>query len=428
MGPGGRATADEKIIGEHAWRLLYSYKFDPKELRGLGIQIQKLESGSASAVAPPGQATLRFPRMAGPANLSQPAAGSSKNPSVLVQPPSSPEIVGDLADQPHDPGPPKQTNLLDLPSFSQVDMGVFDALPPDVRRELEDEYKRRSTSPMPVDGAPPKPPSPPLGARARSSVPPPPLFPQKITVKGTNFKRITRQLAPRSRPRISPQKSMLFQKKETVFSSMRMTDDELRKKDIDPDVFRALPVKVQREQLLMARLIKTTGGIPEPPAERKILKPRKPARSPYNRIWRAPAPRANYRQPPFLRQQGKEKREKLYFTETDDIQQVIEKWVYGYRKWAPKPKDIEFFSKYLVESVDSSKATDMGVERAVAIVKWWLVLLRRYWGGSELIEEEEPDGSQTDRVGQAWWKAFREVKEKMDIVARKRFGGRLSLK
>jgi DNA repair protein REV1 len=31
-------------------------------------------------------------------------------------------------------------------------------------------------------------------------------------------------------------------------------------------------------------------------------------------------------------------------------------------------------------------------------------------------------------VGQAWWDASRKVKREMDVVARKKFGGSLSLK
>ena len=31
-------------------------------------------------------------------------------------------------------------------------------------------------------------------------------------------------------------------------------------------------------------------------------------------------------------------------------------------------------------------------------------------------------------VGKAWWRAFRDVKERVDLTLRKKFGGRLSLK
>ncbi|KAJ7084811.1 hypothetical protein B0H15DRAFT_951310 [Mycena belliarum] len=43
VGPGGRATSDPQVIGEHAWRIVASFHFDPKELRGIGIQITNLE-------------------------------------------------------------------------------------------------------------------------------------------------------------------------------------------------------------------------------------------------------------------------------------------------------------------------------------------------------------------------------------------------
>ena len=60
VGQGGKAVNDERTIGDHAWRLLKSFNFDPKELRGIGIQIQKLEWSKASSTAPPGQAVLSF--------------------------------------------------------------------------------------------------------------------------------------------------------------------------------------------------------------------------------------------------------------------------------------------------------------------------------------------------------------------------------
>lgn len=207
-----------------------------------------------------------------------------------------------------------------------------------------------------------------------------------------------------------------------------MSDAALRELNIDPEVFRMLPPNLQHEQLTMLRIIKVKGAIPSPP-QRKVLKPRKRKPIPEHLLWRAPAPRARFVEPPILRQQGKEKKEKFFLTETADIQKALEGWVNVYRRWAPKPKDIDFFTKYLVKSVDGRKYTDVGVQRAVAIMKWWLVLLRRYWGGSEFQDDEDHmDQSQGDPVGEAWWRTFREVKEKMDAVARKKFGGQLSLR
>ncbi|KAF8162778.1 hypothetical protein B0H34DRAFT_650257 [Crassisporium funariophilum] len=421
--PGGVATSDDQIIGDHAWRLLKSFNFDPKELRGIGIQVQKLESSSASSNIPSGQAVLPFKVKPDASNK----AGTSKDipfePVVRIQPPSQ---EGDVPMG--DPVKPLLSH--DLPSFSQVDMSVFEALPRDVREELQQEYKRRSTSPF-VSGAPAANMAVVAPAQKvdRRSVPPN-IFPRKAAGKGTNYKRITQQLAPRSRASISPHKSALYAwaKPTKKLPGVKISEAVLKDLGFDPEVFAALPKKLQHEQLTMARIIKEKGAIPEPPAERKILKAKKAQLPPGYVTYRAPNPKAKHRQPPFLRQQGKDKKEKLYFTETDDIQRILETWLNTYRHWAPRDKDVEFLSKYLVQSVDRAVATDVGVERAVAIMKWWLVLSRRFWPASEYLEEEDLASSQRDPIGEAWWDAFRGVKEQMDAIARKRFGGRLSLK
>ncbi|GLB35539.1 putative impB/mucB/samB family protein [Lyophyllum shimeji] len=415
IGPGGRATSDEKVIGEHAYRMLRSFNFDPKELRGIGIQIQKLEKPSSGGGTVQ-QAMLPFQRVPSPKKPAPP-------PQISLHPPSD-----DALEPVKQESPVKPPAALDLPSFSQVDMEVFNALPDDVRKELETEYQRRSTSPY-VAGPPPV--AARLAAPARKDI-----FPQKkIMVKGVNARRIVRQQRPRTtRPAISPAKYPLFKKKARA-GAVKMSDDALRKLDIDPEVFRGLPPAVQHEQLTMLRLLKQHGGkLPSPPTQRKILKPKKRKPIPPHLLWRAPPPRARFVAPPILRQQVKEKetgkKAKLLFTETGDIQTAIEGWVNRYRHWAPKDGDVAFFTKYLVACVDASQHGDTGVERAVAILKWWLVLLRRHWGGSEFVEDDEDyrDTSDEDPVGMAWWKTFREVKEKMDVVAREKFGGKLSLR
>jgi DNA repair protein REV1 len=296
-----------------------------------------------------------------------------------------------------------------LPSFSQVDKEVFDALPEDLRQELQAEYKRRSTSPCPIPDPPP-----------------PEKLTSKTTIKGTNLKRITQQLAPRSRPMMKSSKNPLFARRDGP-SSVRISEAELRKLDIDPEVFTILPVDVQREQLIMARHVKT-GGSTNVTGERKVIKPfNRVRRSPSVPYHRRPLPRANHPQPPFLKQQGKEKGEKLYFTETEDVQNVMESWVEGFRAHPPNQKDVDYFAKFLVQCVDGERSTDVGIEKAVGVVKWWLVLLRRYWHTWERAGDVGDGESREGRVGKAWWRAFRDVKKKMDVVARKKFGGSLSL-
>jgi len=410
IGSGGRATSDPRVIGEHACRLLRSFNFDPRELRGIGIQIQKLESPSLDVnPAPQGQAILPFRRVQSPTKF---APAPPWNPRRSVAVPKPPQTV-ELSNLQRSESPSKPA--IDLPSFSQVDMEVFTALPADVREELETEYQRRS--------------APPAGEG-----PPPRAAPDNK--RPFNAKRIARLLRPQhGRPSFSPEKflqaaGVLKRKKnKSLAGAAKISDAALRELNIDPEVFRMLPPPVQHEQLTMLRIIKERGAIPSPPSRRQVLKPRKKKRIPEHLLWRAPAPRARYVAPPILRVQGKGQKKKVPFTDTDDVQKALEGWVNAYRRWPPKEKDVEFFTTYLERAVDGRAYSDVSVQRAVAVMKWWLVLLRRYWGGSEYVEDEDcVDPSQGDLVGEAWWKAFRDVKAKMDVVARRKFGGRLSLK
>ncbi|KAG2049415.1 hypothetical protein BDR06DRAFT_961596 [Suillus hirtellus] len=68
----------------------------------------------------------------------------------------------------------------------------------------------------------------------------------KILVKGVNIKRIAQRLAPQNRTSVSPHKTTFFAKRD-VPSCMRVSEAELCKLDIDPDVFAALPADLQRE-------------------------------------------------------------------------------------------------------------------------------------------------------------------------------------
>ena len=422
VGPGGRATSDSRVIGEHAWRMLKSFNFDPMDLRGIGIQVQKLESSSAPISA--GQARLPFKLVDSPPKAIHATDPDYGKPDlqIVVHPPSLPSQPVDATACHPVPGPSMSSDVLELPSFSQVDKDVLDALPEDVRQELEAEYKRRSVSPLPAE----IPVVSPVKPRSR------------LTVKGTNVKRITQQLAPRNRPVMkSPDKNALFNKQKAGPSAVHVSEAQLRKLDIDPEVFAMLPVELQHEQLALARQAKSAGVSPLKLGERKVIKPYngKGRRSSAS-YHRRPPPRANHPQPPSLKQQGKEKGVKLYFTEATDVQRVIETWVEGFREHAPNSRDVDYFAKFLVESVDGSRSTDAGLEKAVRVVKWWLVLLRRYWGlwedSRDDVEPEETvelEGkTMSNNVGKAWWKAFRDVKEKMDAAARKKFGGCLSLK
>jgi DNA repair protein REV1 len=158
------------------------------------------------------------------------------------------------------------------------------------------------------------------------------------------------------------------------------------------------------------------------------------SRSPSVAYRKKPPPKANHPEPVGLKRPGGQKGARLSFTETEDVQDVIQSWVETYQQHPPYKRDIDFFAKFLVQSADSSRSTDTGMEKSVAVLKWWLMLLRRYWGRWE--HDVGEDGANTasmesvsgEQVGRAWWNAFRHVKDQVDLVARKKFGGSLSLR
>jgi len=160
----------------------------------------------------------------------------------------------------------------------------------------------------------------------------------------------------------------------------------------------------------------------------------RPSRSPSVLYQKKPPPKANYIEPVGLKRPGAQKGDRLSFTETEDVQKVIQSWVETYQQHPPYQKDIDFFTKFLVQNADNSRSTDVGIEKSVAVLKWWLMLLRRHWGPWE--HDIDAVGADTgsvgsmpsEKIGKAWWTAFRHVKEQVDLVARKKFGGCLSLK
>ena len=291
---------------------------------------------------------------------------------------------------------------LELPSFSQVDPDVYDALPEDVKRELDAEFKRRSALEFSVA-------IPPLNADSSK--------------KDQALNRITRQLAPRTtRSSLSPKKSKLYQPITTKASAPRVSEYELQSLDLDPDVFFLLPEEVQREQLVRARMLKEGAGeLLDMQTQKKTLKPRRAPSLPAELRRRLSPPRAGFRDPLILRQHSKQG-ERLHLTEPSEIQNAMGDWVEKYRYWAPKEKDVKFFAKYLIQCVDSTTMGDDGVEKATAVMKWWMILLKRYWGDDESVV------TRVDRVGESWWQAFKGVKEQLDLEVRRKFGGSISLK
>ena len=491
VGRDSGATDDPQIIAQQSLKMLRGLNLDPKELRGIGIQIQKLESATAkSAAQTAGQSLIPFKSKEKEISEGDPSnKGKERETRPItswpVPMPPSPIIIS--SDNPpteiHLSPPPVETNVilevteteagrnqvnaiverttepshLDLPSFSQVDMSVFEALPEDVRRELEAEYSRRS-APPPAEvqteaisatiattnavAGPSRLPAPTKRVAWGDMVP-------------KNSKRIAQQLAPKCGGAVVPQKDPWealnkWLEKPKKFKGSRSgpshavydaLPNELRLLGIDPEVFNLLPREIRREQLSGAKIARETGVLPVLTEETKLVI--KPKETMVIRYPRLPPPKAKYLPQPVLKMPGEKRGHRVSYAGANDIQGLVEKWVTGFKKHPPNQKDVERFSKWLLGCMDSNKTGDVGMEKALKVMKWWLFLLRRNWGWLEGIEEPileggefgegEEDGSYDERkrkreVGKAWWVAFLTVKKQMDAYSRMRFGGRISLR
>lgn len=307
----GRATSDPLVIGQQAWLMLKGCNVDPKELRGVGIQLQKLEKAGSSASSGGEKAQRKLTDFnppkpgadAGGANegvreSSEPPSAEvdsthspSAMPKISVQPPSQEDDVQIVEVSATSDEPPLTENIpLILPSLSQVDPSTLEELPEDIRSEISKEYRRRRSESL---------------THSRSTTPARPLSltdgsvlrddeeevlfqkdtpaKRKTTNKGTPLGRIAQALGPKGSSSISPLKMNIFERAKLAAStskssaehsvasssggkgqpkkssSVKVSMDELRSLGIDAQVYAALPVDLQLEQLSRARFERSFG-------------------------------------------------------------------------------------------------------------------------------------------------------------------------
>ncbi|KIL68526.1 hypothetical protein M378DRAFT_184959 [Amanita muscaria Koide BX008] len=387
--PGGRAASDDQVIGQHAWRLLNSFHFDPQELRGIGIQIQRLQPniGSKGTNSTAGaQTLLSFGK-----EISSPSSRHANSNKTVDQhgkqrkSTSIPPQMGVLRDE------RKQdvARDLEISTLSQAEFNMYHALPRDVKRELDEEFRYLAQSPV--------------------------AGPSKVTSTKGAIEEVP------TRSSLSLQKRNLDQMLKS--KTQRISESELRSLSIDPVVFFSLPEEVQQEQLVRTKLSREREDRHYTVIRKKVLKPRKssaPLAEPRLRLSR---PKAEFGAPQPPQLAGR----KLHLEDTQEIQNAISDWVDRYRHWTPKEKDVGFFMKHLLRCVGDNSMSDGGIEKATAVLKWWLVLLRRYWGPQE-EKQEQGAVNEVAEVGEAWWRAFRGVKVQLDAKVRVNFGGSISLR
>ncbi|KAF7327651.1 hypothetical protein MKEN_00344500 [Mycena kentingensis (nom. inval.)] len=471
----GRPTRDGKLIGDHACRILRSFHFDAKELRGIGIQVNKLEPQGGVGPGKPNQQVLPFREAKRP----QPVASTSKvvttKPITTIRPPAPPKTRSIASSSKMAPAPARSASV-HLPPREMVAADIWKALPAHIRQEYEEEWKRsESRSPFPGandkgKGKAPELPaqpvipdielvpededrwSPPRPSPGPFDMPRHPVAKQRAP-QGRYPQQYQQQRPAQSRGRSqsnryrSPRRldKSFFRKRRLPNKLMRPTVKQLKELGIDPvawDLFlqQKPPEQLIAETLARQRLLQKHGGeLPPDPTQHKVFKPKK--YEPRPDLYRHPLPKAKYPELPRLAQRllppadptpqenttVVAKRKKAFFRDTDDLQDLVEAWVNSFKDFPPEAQDIDYVARFLTKAMDSTQFTDTSVERVILVLKWWLVLLRRFWGDYEFIAAGK-DEQEVGAVAEAWWAAFRDVKRRMDVVAKKKWGGGLAIR
>ncbi|GAA5939241.1 hypothetical protein JCM1841_002930 [Sporobolomyces salmonicolor] len=454
-GAGGSATDNGEIIGETAWKLMRAMNAPAHELRGIGIQLQKLEKDGrpVDVVREKGQATLSFgaaPKPA-PTRQSSPQASSSRNPRPL-----SPTLIDLSSSQPQQARPPTVT-VSSSPKEQHPPLARQQSLAPPPPKQAhaskpDQDVLVLDDSDTGDDATPPVP----AVSRTRS--------------------RSTRSISRKSDPYIP---NMFRSSKKNAAppppTASQVSDADLEYYGIDPEFYHALDRQSRMEVLADVRRTRP----PPTPSKRKKTAPTPPpppaAGGSSAAFTSAPPPPMVIVLPPSptdindgalasmdiprdvwavlgkatqlehldhhkarqsrlvvgdrhkrdgqtasrstaairevsIRPEPRFKR----LTDVNDIRDKIEQWVGG-GTHALCNDDLDSFARYLERCVSREHGHDS--RKAVELLQWWAYLLQDEFG-----KREDAEGR-----ARAWWEGYERTVERVEYLVQKETGCRLVL-
>lgn len=434
----GVATNDWQMIGKEAVSILRSFKFSPGDLRGLGVQMTKLEPIKTNNSAPDGsQRKLAFPTF-----TKQSPARKSFEPIDEIESPEKPkggrEIDQDpITDDPLTPRKPKMHPALAQSRAyqedakaktplnvsgtqflipSNVDPTILAELPMDIRSRLMAQKlkpksespapKSRSDNPMPVDMFP-------------SQVDPEVFNALPEDMKAEILAQYGRPSGNPS-PRASPRKNKLMQPKKPTTPTKRggfrnalgkaqrqrdaqagllqtnfRAPEEVHGVDeigeLDPEILAELPEELRREVVADHRRqqLAQRSGLDAPARRHHAPKGNSNLPGGQQRIQFAPLP-------------PKVTFAKSGVGSTQEIKDMLDAWHAETRGDGPHRRDVEVLEKFLVKVV----LEERDLEKAKKLVTWL-----------DLVVEQ--DGG-SDKGLRSWRRAVESVKEAVQKAVKQR--------
>lgn len=456
----GIATNDSATITKEALATMRGFNFSPGELRGIGIQMTKLEplktgldgrlDGSqkrlqfkmgeptkpqAGASEDPITDDIETPkkqrfRDAGaavslidsdsptrrPLNImgTQFALPTQVDPNVLAELPADirarliRQVQPKAAIKQRSPSPAArppsrqlsrmQSPAVNLPNESQLDTETLNALPEDIRRDVLAMYQRS-----------------PRKAREQALLP---QSPRKNRTLPPTKKPLVRKRGGGGlfgRIRTGNDNSTLTQAnfvagpRRPSPDAMTTTDTEAESgpPGIDPDFLAALPEELRQEVLDQQRSerLRRTGGIDLSAnarnRARKQAQKGQPQQEAIERLFKLPPRPAR---PTFTVRK---------LTEMGDLREAMKAWVREFGDEKPYEEDVSALVTYLAAVIED----EGDMSKAVKVVRWLVWVVEQYIEG----------GKQSEQVKQSWSQAVEGVKEGVQQAVRKRGLGELDL-
>ncbi|KAJ3470919.1 hypothetical protein MRS44_001018 [Fusarium solani] len=443
----GVSTNSYQTIGKEAIAVLRSFKFSPGDLRGLGVQMTKLEAIKANTGAPDGsQKKLVFTTFAKPSPARKPSTTEQidemDSPEKPKSTPSREVQLDPIADDPLTPRKQRIHPAMALARASQddakaktplnisgtqfiipsnADPSILAELPSDIRSKLMAQKSR--TAEVRAE-------SPALKSRSQSPMPPD-MMPSQVDPEVFNalpddmkaeilatYGQQPRQTTPRQSPRkdrtIQPKKPStptkrggargLFSKAQrqkdtqagllqTNFRAAASVGDAFEEEieELDPEFLSELPEDVRKEVLAdyRRRKLAQQSGLDAPSRKHNTPDPEGLLPGGQRRIQFAPVPR-------------KVTFPGLGVSSTREVKDMLDAWHGETRKEGPHRRDVEVLEKFLVRVIQEER----DLEKATKLVKWLDVL----------VEQDGRDG----RGQESWRRSVQSVKDAVQGAVKQR--------
>ncbi|WVW83916.1 hypothetical protein I302_105938 [Kwoniella bestiolae CBS 10118] len=483
-GPRGYPTDDPEILARESVKLLKALNLDPVELRGVGIQVTKLdtEDKDKAKEREVGQGILSFkPKTAPQATKEENDEPASEAPvrdvrqapvgeeKAAVEPrqlpsrlPSrSPSVEESVHRSPTSQPEAGPSRIPAIEEDESIDPSFLAALPPSLQEEVKRDYAQAKAQNRSSRAN---------SERPHSNLPPEESITRATTVspvkKQHSAAHITRQLRPKLKTQLKAGQLAdrpLFaawnkakeddgivdltgsdpiptQNEEGEIGGYKLS--ELRELGLDLEVIEALPEDMRREVIDeerrkagRKRILTRPGngrGVSNSISPTKTATARGGSLPPINNNKST-----NSKEIQAIRISKPVKPALFKSTEIEDVLGVIERWIESRNGSSPANRDIEKVKSWLIKSISSPIG---GTERCVETLVYMRMILREKYPLQEDMvlastkmpvnrgeEEEEEGDEQENEVGKCWWGVWKDYKDEVQGRARKLFGAELKI-